>query len=246
MDSDDYIDINYLKLLVETAEKNDADVVCSGQFKVTENGDVLKTISYHTVNGKCLTRRLNISGKLYKTEYLNKWNIRFPFGKTYEDNSFILQSMFLTNKCCFIDYEGYYQVVHEGSITSKRIDASTLPLQEWNDCIDKISNNISEYADMQLFEFTVLSFFAYFLFVRIRKREYLGKTREKLKDNRKDILIIAMTFEKIVNKYFPCAVKNKYAKLFQYKELSLQQRVGVNVFAILCKYKLLMPFAKLI
>ena len=85
------------------------------KFKITNDGHILKTISYHPINGKCLARRLNISGKLYKMKYLNEWNIRFPYGKTYEDNSFNLQSMFLTCKCWFIDYEGYYQVVHEGS-----------------------------------------------------------------------------------------------------------------------------------
>lgn len=246
LDSDDYVDVNYLSLLIEAAEKNEADMVCSGQFKVTEDGRILKTISYHPNNGNCLARRLNISGKLYKTEYLNEWNIRFPFGKTYEDNSFNLQSMFLTNKCYFIDYEGYYQVVHEGSITSKTINASMLPLQEWNNCIDKISNNIAEQADRQLFEFTVLSFFTYFLFVRNRKREYLGNTGQNIEKNGKGILTIATEFEKMVNKYFPCAIKNKYASLFQYKELPLQQRIGVKAFTILCRYRLLIPFAKLI
>ena len=241
LDSDDYLDCNYLEILMNMAEKNNADMVCSGQYKITEDGQVLNKISYHPTNKKCLTRRLNISGKLYRLDYLNKWNINFPEGKTYEDNSFNLQCMFLTDKCYFIDYEGYYQVVHEGSITSKAIEADKLPLQEWSECIAKITNCTFQEIDKPLFEFTVLSFFTYFLFVRNRKREYLSNTIQKKDKN--SIVHIASAFEDIVNYNFPNAVRNKYARLFKYKELQLQQRLGVKVFALLCKTKLLKPVA---
>lgn len=244
LDSDDYLDSNYLDLLIKAAEKNNADMVCSGQFKISEDGHILNTISYHPTNEKCLTRRLNISGKLYNVDYLNKWNIRFPKGKTYEENSFNLQCMFLTDKCYFIDYEGYYQVVHEGSITSRTIEADNLPLHEWDECINKILNNDIEGVDKPLFEFTVLSFFTYFLFVRNRKREYLDNANHK--KSAASIQIIASTFEDIVNQNFPNAVRNKYAKVFRYKELQLQQRLGVKIFAMLCKMRVLKIIAKVL
>ena len=60
LDADDYIDRRYLEILVSTAEKHECDVVCSGQFKVQEDGTILKTIQFKPKNGDwnccCKTR----------------------------------------------------------------------------------------------------------------------------------------------------------------------------------------------
>ncbi len=245
IDSDDYIDKDYLKTLIEVAEKNGSDVVCSGQYKVKEDGEIIKKINFHPQDGKCLMRRLNISGKIYRREYLSKWDIVFPVGKTYEDNSFNLQALFLTKKSYFLEYAGYYQVVHEGSITSKPIRAESLPLAEWESCIQKVLSNADSVIDVELFEFTVLSFFTYFLFVRLRKREYLKNGEKKAVNS--EIANIALIFQNIVNQHFPNAFKNKYASAtIKYRELSIIQRIGVKVFAIVCRTKKIKPFVKVV
>lgn len=242
LDADDYIDRRYLEILVSTAEKHECDVVCSGQFKVQEDGTILKTIQFKPKNGDCLSRRLNIAGKLYRTEYIRKWKIEFPIGKLYEDNSFNLQAFFLTERRHFLDYNGYYQVVREGSITSKSILIGKLPLEEWESCIKKVLLNCKNTEDVGLFEFTVLSFFTYFLLVRNRKREYLSNDNTKQYG---DVYDIADCFQSIVNKHFPLARKNKYATIFKYHELSLVQKIGVKVFAWICYVKKLNKFTKL-
>ena len=128
LDADDYLDKVYLETLVSTAKKNECDVVCSGQFKVRTDGTILKTIQFKPKNGYCLYRRLNMNGKLYKASYIKNWEIEFPRG-LYEDNSFNLQAFFLGGKLYFLDYNGYYQVIHEGSTTSKEIQIEKLPLE---------------------------------------------------------------------------------------------------------------------
>ena len=244
LDADDYIDKKYLETLIDVAEKNDSDAVCSGQYKVNEDGKIIRSIIYKPYNGKCLTRRLNISGKIYLTTFVKENNITFPEGKTYEDNSFNLQVFFLTNKIFFIDYAGYYQVVHEGSITSKPIQIENLPLDEWNNCINKILNCKREGVDLQLFEFTTVSLFAYLLFIRIRKREYLSNTDRK--SNIDNAIMIAESFQKITNEYFPYARKNKYAVFFKFEELSFLQKMAVKVFSWMCYLKKLKEFTKII
>ena len=179
LDADDYYEEHYLENVLKVAKKYDCDVVCSGQHKITEDGKILNTIKYEIDSeNNSLQRRLNISGKLYRTEYVRKWGFRFPEGKLYEDNSFNMQAFFLTDKIKFLDYEGYYQVVHEGSITSKPIDASRLPFDEWERVVKLIKSSNVPGVDMEMFDLTYISFFTYFLMVRNKKREYLSNASD--------------------------------------------------------------------
>ena len=113
LDSDDYYDSKYLEILYSTAKKNNSDMVISGQQKVDENGKVYMNITYDVENyPNCILRRLNFSGKIYRTEYVRKHNMRFAEGKTYEDNPFNLIMIFLAKNLVILPYSGYYQVVH--------------------------------------------------------------------------------------------------------------------------------------
>lgn len=233
LDADDYYDKEYLEKLVNKAESEKLDIVASGQHKVTMEGKILNTIHYKLIDGKTSQRRLNISGKLYRMEYVRKWNLQFPVGKTYEDNSFNLQAFFLTDKVGILDYEGYYQVVHEGSITSKPIDADKLPFEEWESVCNKVKNSNVEGADLNLFDFTMMSFLTYFLLVRNRKREYLANDS---KLNSKDsIKKITEFFEKLTNTYFVGYNKNPYLRLSKHKELQFTQKLGTLVFYRACR-----------
>ena len=79
LDSDDYISTDYLKVLYNTAKKYNSDMVASGQYKVKENGEIIDSIFYKPDQyGNCNLRRLNISGKIYRKDYLNKYGIYFP------------------------------------------------------------------------------------------------------------------------------------------------------------------------
>lgn len=243
LDSDDYLASDYLELLYITAEKNSCDVVCSGQNKVSERGEVISKISYKVTDGKCLTRRLNISGKLYRTEYVKKQDILFPLGKTYEDNPFNLVMLFMTSKIMFLEYEGYNQVVHEGSITSQKIDISKLPFEALEKSIKHNLTNDRELNDRELFEFTVLSFFTYFLFIRNKKKEYL--TASDKNSDIETVMKICEHFQRLVCEYFPSCYRNKYARIFGSGDLVFVQRIGVKVFSFLCKFNILKVFTKI-
>ncbi len=244
LDSDDYYDRNYLKILVEKAEKEGLDVVCSGQNKVTEDGIVLKTIRYKLRNGKCLQRRLNISGKLYKADYIRKWKLRFPEGKIYEDNSFNLQAFFLSTNIGFLEYEGYFQVVHEGSITSKVIDPAKLPFDEWSRVAEKVHSERVHGVDLEHFDFIFLSFITYFLMVRNRGREYLpNENRNRSMEN---ITGIAVILESIINDSFPHYGRNKYCNPLRLNDLLLTQKIGTWVVFYFAKYKKLDKLVKLV
>ncbi len=245
LDCDDYLDNDYLEVLYSTAKKNDSDVVISGQKKVDEKGNVLEAIIYDVERyPSCILRRLNFSGKIYRREYLiEKHHMQFAVGKTYEDNPFNLVMLFLAKNLQVLSYVGYYQVVHQGSTTTKKIVEEKLPLQELKKTVQYVLSHEEEINDKDLFEYTLMSFLTYFLFQANKKHMYLS-----LDDRQSDLKIILKVgsfSRKLLSEYMPKYWKNKYLKVFKYRELKLAQRLGVLVFTTLCRFDCLNWFVKL-
>lgn len=245
LDCDDYLDNDYLEVLYSTAKKNHSDVVISGQKKVDEEGHVLEAIIYDVERyPSCILRRLNFSGKIYRREYLiEKHHMQFAVGKTYEDNPFNLVMLFLAKNLQVLSYAGYYQVVHQGSTTTKKIVEEKLPLPELKKTVQYVLSHEEEINDRDLFEYTLMSFLTYFLFQANKKHMYLS-----LDDRQSDleiILKVSSFSRKLLSEYMPKYWKNKYLKVFKYRELKLAQRFGVLVFATLCRFDCLNWFVKL-
>lgn len=232
IDSDDYIKNDYVETLVEAAEKNQADVVCSGQYRITEDGKIVSHIKYKIdQNGNCVCRHLNMHGKLYRTEYIKAFNIWFPEGKLYEDNSFNIVMFFLTEKIFFLDYEGYYQLVHLNSITTRKIREDDIPFEALEYSIRYLTENKSKVNDYDILEYTVMSFFTYFILEANRKHRYY-KLSNRASD--KELLDKLCIFaKKNLEKYFMFYYRNKYLKLFEKNDLQLKQKVGVKIFVFL-------------
>lgn len=244
LDSDDYLDRDYLEVLYKTAKENHSDVVLSGQKKVDEEGKVRIIIKYDVDKyPDCILRRLNFSGKLYRADYLKKHNMKFAEGKIYEDNPFNFKMIFLAKNLKILSYVGYNQVGHFGSTTSKKIDEKKLPLKEIEDSIKYIMTNKEDLNDYAVFEYTVLSFFTYFIFQANKKHMYLD-----INDRQSDIEVIKKICsftEDILEKYFPGFWKNKFIRLCRYRELQFSQRAGVFIYCILAHLGMLEKFAVL-
>ena len=245
LDSDDYLDRDYLEILYTEGKMYDSDMVCSGQKKVSEDGKVLATLSYPVdKNPNCILRRLNISGKLYKKEYIEQHHMRFALGKTYEDDPFNLVMLFMAKNFRIVKYEGYNQLVRDGSITSKKISSDKIPYEALEHSISYVTKHKSDTNDYEIFEYTVLSFFTYFIFQANKKHVYLKKGLERKSDC--DVVLQFCDFtKKILYQYMPDYFKNKNVKIFKNNELQLSQRCGVWLYVKLCKYGLLNLFTKI-
>ena len=154
-----------------------------------------------------------------------------------------MQSFFLSSNVGFLEYEGYYQVVHEGSTTAKPIDASKLPFDEWERVCEKVKKSAVPGVDIEHFDFTFLSFLTYFLIVRNRKREYL--TNENKSKSMDSVWKITDVFQHIVCEYFLDANKNKYCNLFKYRDIAFSQKMGVKVFLFFARRKKLKTLVKI-
>lgn len=244
LDSDDYLETDYLERLYVAAKRNQSDVVCSGQKRVDEEGNLIALIRYPVrEDGSCILRRLNFSGKLYRRAYMESHHMRFAEGKTYEDNPFNLVMFFLARNFVVLPYEGYYQVVHQGSTTTKKIIKEKLPLLEIEAAVQYLAANESKINDKQLLEFTLLSFFTYFIFQANKKHHYLS-----LEDRESDIEVVMELCDyvkRILETYFPEYYHNIHLGLCKERDLSLSQRAGTWLLVRLIRSNLLKTFTRL-
>ena len=125
VDSDDYIAPNMYETMVDSLERNDADIVVCGRLMV--RGEVATVAQmFHmdkeTVfeNSEAIERfftykRVDSSptDKLYKRDIIS--DIKFPLGYICEDIPFVYDAISRANKVVHCGHEFYYYRVREGS-----------------------------------------------------------------------------------------------------------------------------------
>lgn len=132
VDADDYVKKDYYEKLYNTAKKNQCSIVI-GDWLYEKNGKEYSFI-LPFVKNKIMNRK-DIEGKIYpffiSKESLNSvWNkiyqnrliknnkIKFPKDlEMGEDEMFNIRAFTYCDRCCFIDYSGYFYREVEGSIT---------------------------------------------------------------------------------------------------------------------------------
>lgn len=134
VDSDDWVESNYISKFVETLEKDKSDVVIANIRYVFPNGTVrLRTPhidEYEIISGKDALKREFI-GKQYRCHAPNKFcrrsllinnNIWFPEGKLYEDVFTTYKILLAATQVTLIpDYTYYYLQSRQGSIMNTEI-----------------------------------------------------------------------------------------------------------------------------
>lgn len=246
LDSDDFVDVDYLEVLYKAAEENDSEMVLSGQHKVDLWGNTIANISYPVdVHPGYVQRQLNPHGKLYLRAFLDRHNIRFAEGKLYEDNPFNMMAMFLCKNQVILPYNGHYQVIHTGSTMTQAMDPNKVPYDAIEQAISYTLAHKDLITDESVFEFMVLSFMTYFLFVANRKHIYASGRIQGRKSSPELLHEICNYCLRIIPKYFPKYYKNRHLGIFRHTYLGLSQRVGVWVFSTLIRTKLLWPFTRI-
>ena len=245
LDSDDYIAKDYLKTLYDAAISNDSDMVLSGQKKVSEDGKEIASIDYPVDKIPDYSlRRLNPHGKLYRRSFLDEHNIRFAEGKLYEDNPFNLMAMFICKNQVILPYNGHFQVMHDGSTMTKKMDPDKVPYDAIENAVSYVLSHRELLNDYDIFTFTVLSFMTYFVFQANRKHLY---STSKIDGRKSDLALmkdICSYTQYLIPKYFPDYYKCPHVGIFKDRFLSLSQRAGVWLFVKLLQTKLLWAFTK--
>ena len=245
LDSDDFVDVDYLQVLYEAAEAADSEMVLTGQHKVDINGNTIANICYPVdQHPEYVQRQLNPHGKLYLRDFLDRHNIRFAEGKLYEDNPFNLMAMFLCKNQVIMPYNGHYQVIHTGSTMTKAMDPNKVPYEALEQAIDYTLSHRELISDESVFEFVVLSFMTYYIFQANWKHIYASGRIKGRKSSPQLMKEICAYTQRLIPQYFPEYYKNPHVGIFKHRYLTFMQRAGVWIFTILLRTHLLWPFTR--
>lgn len=152
LDSDDWVDENYIKILYNLIKKYDSDMsICD--FKkvyneeeklnsnynemVFSNIEALKQI--HTEKG---TQFIVAWNKMYKKKLLD--GMKYPKGKVHEDEFLTPILLYRSNKIAYTEKELIYYRQREGSIMSNGFNLKKL------DYLDALEERVKYYKDNEL------------------------------------------------------------------------------------------------
>jgi len=144
IDSDDVVSTRMIEILLEIAEKNEADISCCGYQKFTKScpksdrvnvfdqkrievisGAVMVAAMY---SGQFVNSGFVAWNKLYKKKLFKDNNILYPIGKIYEDTYVTYKLFYYSAKVAIIDECLYYYRLRVNSIMAntqnKSVDLS--------------------------------------------------------------------------------------------------------------------------
>lgn len=127
IDSDDFVDVNFVELMLDNS--NNVDMVVCGikrfysKQKVEYISGGLLEGRYHIkqIFPECIVANRILPfawNKIYKLSIFKDNNIEFPFGLYHEDVATILKCFFYSSNCKFIDACIYNYRINLGSITN--------------------------------------------------------------------------------------------------------------------------------
>lgn len=140
VDPDDYVDLDFYEKLYDIATKNDADIAKASLVTVNVNGIHTPNQLNITVKRDKLNFQYEFTSAIYRTDFLNKHNLRFLAGCSIgEDVNWQTKAAYLANKIPVIDSTAYMYIRRNDSaycdfLTRKKIEKACLAsadLLEW-------------------------------------------------------------------------------------------------------------------
>lgn len=136
IDSDDYIDAEYIELLYNTIKKDKTDIAISSHKVIYESGTILEkaTNEQSILNPEEVLKRilyddgidLSAWAKLYKIELFE--NIRYPKGRLFEDAATTYKLIDKSKKISINSKSTYNYIIRNNSITNKSFTPNKMHL----------------------------------------------------------------------------------------------------------------------
>lgn len=142
IDSDDWVHIDYLEYLYNSAKKNNTDISVCHFARVSEwdsktNTKVPLSANVYTPEDFYVKENVNAVvawGKLYKKKLWT--DIRYPYGKIHEDEFTTYKLLFKCNMITVLDCELYYYYINPNGIMNSEWSVKRL------DILDALENQI--------------------------------------------------------------------------------------------------------
>lgn len=151
VDSDDYIDDNFIEVLQTAMKETGADISVCGWKNETES----KQVQADSAKGNVIYSRVEAMNKLlyqeefdtamwaklYKAHLFEK--MRFPEGNIYEDIAIIYKIFDMVERVSYTDYEGYHYLLRETGTTLKKFSVKKMDLI---DVVEEMEEYIPEHC----------------------------------------------------------------------------------------------------
>ena len=201
IDSDDYVEPDYVELLYNLLIENDADMSVCKHFVVYENAGTIDTGTgnFYNLSPKEALEMLLYGNdfdlgaceKLYKKELFE--NIKYPKGRLFEDAATTYKLIDLCKKISFKSEAKYTYYIRSNSITTNSFNSKKMDLiistKEMSDYIKNKYPDLEKAANRRLM-YAYLSTLTQI--AKSKKSEesvkYSKQIMEYIKTNRKDIL----------------------------------------------------------
>lgn len=140
LDSDDYIDSDYIQILYNNALKSDADIIVCGSFWENENGEIVNTLSYPNKliikSDKPLVDECRVKYFL-NTMLIKKsiWdNVVYSERRFFEDLITLNKIFYFAKSVFLLDYIGYHYYQNPKSLIHT---SSSLKIDIYKTLVDK-------------------------------------------------------------------------------------------------------------
>ncbi len=150
VDSDDDVELNFIELAANAAQKNNVDVVLFGYYQIFSDGSQPEIQSVHrseeVVDLKedpTVLQEMNnaVWNKLFSRKLLEENNLIFPVGMRYEDFVLVLKAMMIAEKIAIVDQPLYhYKADRIGNISTtydEKIRDLLIQCQEFMEWVKK-------------------------------------------------------------------------------------------------------------
>lgn len=190
IDSDDYVLENYIEYLYMILKENNANISCCNFEYIYDNkivkefkNDKEKIHNYDKINALMeLLYQKNIDtsmwAKLFDIKLFD--NIRFPYGKIYEDFAVFYKLLLKTNKLVYSNQKKYLYLQREESILSTPFsDRDLYMITIIKEMYNEIIINYPELQDALNSRILNMDFY---LIRRMNKREYRKEYKDLVND----------------------------------------------------------------
>lgn len=127
MDADDFISKSAISEIYEHLEKNNSDIAFFNYYIKNKNEEILVSNSGEIVKDKIIVNIMKggvrgfVWNKVFRKSFIQKNNLFFSENLKYcEDEEFLLDSIWLSNKISYLNSYLYYYIQHENSFTNQK------------------------------------------------------------------------------------------------------------------------------
>lgn len=188
LDHDDTVSTNHLSSLVDKVTSFNSDFAYTNLSKIDENGNILSTtkINVNLISTNQFIKlelemkiSFNFCQLIYKTELLNKNNIRFSKDVVYGEDSEFAYRALICGQSVAISHETTYYYLQHNKSTISTVNYNRFNFVEvLENLAEELNNELSEYIKTQRIPKAIFGNMMYFFYNNYPFEEIIIKMEE--------------------------------------------------------------------